>query len=176
MNGYVRNATPMWRHAMKRSVGPNEKIPLLELYEQYGIKHSIQEGEPFINWLREVKLKDASVWEIKYADDSDDVVEATEETESKEKKVKPKKKPTKNESRHMLKKDSPSNAFVADNTGTVEEITNLSVRDARERLPRLLDIKVLKYSLHQASQLANKDTLCRMLRKRIQELDLISKL
>lgn len=174
MKGYVRNKSSIWRHAMKRSVGPGERIPLEELYEQYGLKHDIEEGESFIDWLRYVKLKDINVWEIKYEDEStgkeilktdvDGAIQAA-----------PKKTESKNASRQVLKKESPSNDFVKDTTGTVEEIVNFSVRQARERLPRLTDQKTLKYALHTASTLANKDTLCRMLKKRIQELDLITR-
>ena len=177
MEGYVRNKSPIWRHAMKRSVGPGEKIPLTDLYEQYGIKHNIEEGEPFIDWLRYVKLKDVNVWEIKCANSSEQVPEPVEKVAVVEKTPKkaPKKQETKNESRHILKKESPSNDFVKDTTGSIEEIVNLSVRDARERLSRLTDLKTLKYALHAASTLANKDTLCRMLKKRVQELELISR-
>lgn len=172
MNGYVRNSSPIWRHAMKRSVGPGERIPLIELYEQYGLKHGIEEGKPFIDWLRSVKLKDVNVWEIKYEANADETIEEGTEKEV----VRSEKVPTRNESRQILKKDSPSNAFLKDNTGTIDEVVNLSVRAARERLPRLVNIKVLKYSLNQISKLSNKDTLCRMVKRRIQELELTSKL
>ena len=167
MEGYVRNKSPIWRHAMKRAVGPGERIPLDDLYEQYGLKHEIAEGEDFIEWLRHVKLKDVNTWEIKVASGS-------EEVKAEEKVTKPKKE-SKNESRQLLKKDSPSNDFVKDSNLKVIDIVQLSVRDAREKLPRLTNVKDLKYSLHEASQLANKDTLCRMLKKRIQELELTSR-
>ena len=171
MEGYVRNASPIWRHAMKRAVGPGEKIPLDDLYEQYGLKHEINEGEEFIEWLRHVKLKDINTWEIKTDGGSKGVKAEEKETKPKTKKVQ-----SRNESRQVLKKDSPSNDFVKDTKGTVIEIVQMSVRDARDRLPRLTDIKNLKYALHEASQLANKDTLCRMLKKRIQELELTSRI
>ena len=62
MEGYVRNKSSVWRHAMKRSVGPGHKIALDELFEQYGGKHDLEEGQPFIEWLRQVKLRDNAVW------------------------------------------------------------------------------------------------------------------
>jgi hypothetical protein len=68
MNGYVKNKGMTWRHAMKRSVGPGHQIPLDELFEQYGEKHDLKEGEPFVEWLRSVKLRDTDTWEIVYKD------------------------------------------------------------------------------------------------------------
>jgi hypothetical protein len=167
MNGYVRNKSSIWRHAMKRSVGPGEKIPLKDLYQQYGIKHDLGEGKPFIEWLRYVKLKDINVWEIKYEEESEDLIApvSSEEDEPK-KKVEVKK----------GFEQTPS-TFVRDTDKlTVDEIANFSVRTAREKLPRIIDLKLLKYSLHVASKLANKDTLCRMLKKRVQELELTSRI
>ena len=61
--------------------------------------------------------------------------------------------------------------FVSSTT-TPQELANLSVRQSREVLPKFMDQKTLKYALNIASQLANKDTLCRALRKRIQQLEL----
>jgi len=55
---------------------------------------------------------------------------------------------------------------------TVEDVAALSVRKAREVLPQISDIKLLKYSLQEANQLANKDSLCRLLRKRVSELEI----
>ena len=54
----------------------------------------------------------------------------------------------------------------------VDEIVNLSVREAREKLPKMTNLKILKYAFQTANKLANKDTLCRMFRKRISELEL----
>ena len=54
----------------------------------------------------------------------------------------------------------------------VSEIVGMSVRKARTDLKKLTDIKLLKYALTEANQLANKDTLVRMLRRRISELEI----
>ena len=152
---------------MKRSVGPGVKISLDDLYEQYGVKHSIEEGEAFVDWLRNVKLKDVNVWEIKFGDELEN-----EELEAKDKKTKEHR--SKSGSNREL--DNTPSSFVEEIMKmTVEDVTMMSVRTAREKLPRISDMKLLKYSLHQASQLANKDTLCRMLKKRIQELELTSR-
>jgi len=156
MEGYIKNTSPTWRHALKRSVGPGEKISLDDLYEQYGIKHDIKEGSQFVNWLRQVKLRNTDIWEIKYK----------ESKSKKEKKIE-----SSVEAKKLLTKSTQSSPFVKieDNP---EELAHLSVRQARDIIPKSTDQKMLKYALNMASQLSNKDTLCRMLRKRIQELEL----
>ena len=154
MKGYVVNKSNIWTHAMKRAVRPGGKIELDELYEQYGIKHGIEEGEDFISWLREVKLKDKNKWQIVLEDTSKK--EAVSSTDVKA---------------EAKKQTSDNVAPMVDNTKvTVEEIVGLSVRKAREVIPKLSDLKLLKYSLQEANQLANKDTLCIILRKRIKEI------
>jgi len=156
MEGYIKNNSPTWRHALKRSVGPGEKISLDDLYEQYGIKHDIEEGDQFVNWLRQVKLRNTDIWEIKYK----------ESKSKKEKKIE-----SSVEAKKPLTKSTQLAPFVKieDNP---EELAQLSVRQARDIIPKSTDQKMLKYALNMASQLSNKDTLCRMLRKRIQELEL----
>jgi len=157
MEGYVKNKSNVWRHAMKRSIGPNQTIDLNEIYNQYGVVHELEEGEQFINWLRQVKLRDTSIWEIVYNDKLN-----TGSIEEKDIDVEESKKPVKDDVvRPHIKKEITSN-----------EIANMSVRAAREELKKITDIKLLKYSYEIARQLANKDTLCRMLRKRIQELEI----
>jgi hypothetical protein len=168
MEGYIKNASPMWRHALKRSIGPGEKIPLDELYEQYGVKHNIEQGKSFVDWLRQVKLRDSDIWEIKYrGDQSATAVENDPQSEEVEpEKAEPKPKKAKTE-----QTKSNQSPFVKSDI-QAEEIAKMSVRDARAFLPKFTNQKVLKYALNVASQLSNKDTLCRMLRKRITELEL----
>jgi len=152
MNGYVKNKTLAWRHAMKRSIGPNHQIPLDELFEQYGDKHDLEEGGPFVEWLRDIKLKDKNVWEVIFEDDAekDEQVEKDIKVKQKNDLVVP-----------LVKKEME-----------VSEVVGMSVRKAREGLKKLTDINLLKYALSEANQLANKDTLVRMLRRRIQELEI----
>ncbi|KKL67178.1 hypothetical protein LCGC14_2137570 [marine sediment metagenome] len=151
MNGYVMNKSVSWRHAMKRSVGPGHKIPLDELYEQYGEKHDLKEGAVFVDWLRQIKLKDSSVWNIVYKD----------ETTKKKTKV------AKDEKAEDL---TPPPMVTKELE--VSDIVNMSVRKAREGLKKMTDLKLLTYAYNESRQLANKDTLCIMLRKRISELEL----
>ena len=152
MNGYAKNKTMTWRHAMKRSVGPGHEIPLDELFEQYGSKHDLEEGSPFVEWLRNVKLKDRSVWEVVFIDGTEKDLQAEKVVEEKQKRdlVVP-----------LVKKEME-----------VAEVVGMSVRKARSDLKKLTDINLLKYALTEANQLANKDTLVRMLRKRISELEI----
>ena len=44
-------------HIMKRIILPGGKVPLEELYQEYGEKHNISEKK-FISWLKKVKIKD----------------------------------------------------------------------------------------------------------------------
>ena len=149
MNGYVKNKTPLWRHAMKREIGPGKTVSLDDLFEQYGEKHGLEKGASFVEWLKQVKLRDNKVWEIIFNVDVKKAMEVKKEEDNKELVVP-----------HVKKEREP------------DEVTNFSVRTAREQLPKMVDIKLLKYALSSAEQLANKDTLCRMLRKRIGELEL----
>lgn len=158
MNGYVINKQPIWTHAMKRSVGPGAKISLDELYEQYGVKYDLKEGKEFVNWLRTIKLKDAEIWGIVFNDDNnpEEIIKDEQVAVKKEE-----------------KKESPDvqTPFVKAET-SVADIVNLSVRKAREILPKIDDLKLLKYALQEANQLAGKDSLCRVIRKRVDELQL----
>lgn len=151
MNGYVRNRTPYWRHAMKRSIGPGHKIPLDELYEQYGEKHDIEEGQPFVDWLKTVKLKDSDVWEVVFKKNKQDIIEEpVENTEP---------------------ADQPAKKFTGSNVDPVA-LVNMTVREARDNLKKVTDIKTLKHAHQEARQLANKDTLVRMMKRRIEELEI----
>jgi len=152
MNGYVKNKTLTWRHAMKRSVGPGHRIPLDELFEQYGEKHDLKEGEPFVEWLSNIKLKDRGVWEVIFVDgaEKDEQVEEDIKARQKNDLIVP-----------LVKKEME-----------VSDVVGMSVRKARDGLKKITDINLLKYAFKEANQLANKDTLCIMLRRRIQELEI----
>lgn len=157
MKSYVKNRKSDWAYAMKRSVRPGGEIPLDELYEQYGVKHSIKPGEPFIQWLRDVKLKNKDDWEIVYEFDEDN--------------IDPK-------SNSVLTSTEPKESVVNDDVThksvikklSVDDVALLSVRKAREVLPKVTDVKLLQYALTEAKQLQDKDSLCRLLDRRIKEL------
>ena len=149
MKGYVVNKSPLWAHAMKREIRPNGRVKISDLYKQYGKKHNLKKGEEFINWLRTVKLK-GDRWSLVLEDD-------IKETET------------------VFEDNRNDNVTpIVPNKLSIEDITNLTVRAAREVVPELSDLKTLKLALRDASQLANKDSLCRILRKRVQELQQIS--
>jgi len=152
MNGYVKNKSMSWCHAMKRSVGPGHQIPLDELFEQYGVKHGLDEGRPFVEWLRNIKLVDASVWEIVYNENV--AADAQAEKETKQRQA--------NEMVVPLVKKGLE----------ISDVVKMSVRTARVELKKITDIKLLKYALQEANQLAHKDSLVRMIRKRVQELEI----
>lgn len=154
MNGYVMNISAMWMHVMKRSVGPGKKIPLDGLYDQYGKKHDLKEGSAFVEWLGAVKLKDKQIWKIVYGDDLEEKVGDTVsdvQTPQAEEKT-------------MSAQDR--------NKMTVQDVVTLSVRQGRELLPKITDLKLLKYAFQEANQLAGKDSLCNIIRKRVKDLEL----
>ncbi len=158
MEGYVKNIQPGWVHSMKREVGPGEKIPLSSLYDQYGKKHGIEEGDKFVSWLRDVKLKDTSKWQIVCATD-----EVKEEHTAEAEQV-----PITNAE---IRKFSVRNVQKADLS--VEDVVELSVRNAKKILPSIRDVKLLKYAYQEANVRAHKESLTRMLRKRIGELEAV---
>ena len=157
MNGYVMNMSTMWMHVMKRSVAPGKKIPLSELYEQYGKKHDIKEGDDFVEWLKTVKVKDTNMWKIVYGENqketTDDVVSELRENA-------------------QLAVETSDDMLPAANKMAVKDVVMLSVRKGREILPKITDLKLLKYAFQEANQLSGKDSLCNIIRKRIKDLEL----
>lgn len=169
MKGYVMNKSKIWVHAMKRAIAPGQKVELDELYSQYGVKYSLTKGSEFVEWLRNVKLKDANKWTIVLEEDSelDGSSEATDTEEVKKEKVEKKNLPENNES----KVSATPAPFVPTKMG-VADIVGLSVRQGREVLPQIMDLKLLKYAYQEARQLAGKDSLSREIRKRIRTLEI----
>jgi hypothetical protein len=158
MKGYVKNISSNWTHAMKRSVGPGAKIPLSELYDQYGEKHDLKQGEEFVEWLKSVKLRDTNRWRVIY--DEDNSVKGLKECMDDRTPEKDKKKVVDNV------------APIVPNKMDVQDIVSLPVRKAREVVPKVKDLNLLKYALTQAGQLSGKDSLCIILRRRIRDLQL----
>jgi hypothetical protein len=159
MNGYVQNKTTVWRHAMKRTIGPGHKVALDDLFKQYGAKHELEAGAPFVEWLRNVKLRDGSIWEVVYDETSpEQAVEATPEYEVKE----------------LVNTMDKTNLVVPFVKKPIEpkDIVNMTVRDARDKLKKITDLDLLKYAYNEVRQLSNKDTLARMLMIRIKDLEI----
>jgi hypothetical protein len=172
MKGFIRNNTPVWVHALKRTVGPNQMVQLDDLYEQYGKKHGLSEGKEFVGWLRSVKLRDENKWQIVLEEDNFDdnkrvEVKTEDECEDTNSEVK--------ESDVELQFTKVKGGGLVNPTNTkdlsVKDVTSLSVRKAREIIPTITDVKLLKYALQEARQLSNKDSLCIILRKRIKEIE-----
>lgn len=166
MNGYVENKSNMWRHAMKRSIAPGERVPLASLYEQYGTRHNLSPDGEFIEWLKSVKLRDGLIWRICYIppneeervyddDTKEPVIEVEVINEAEE--VKPPEK--------VKRMPKASEMDVTD-------IAMLSVRKAREALPKIHDINILKCALKEANKLTGKDTLCKLIRKRVDDIEI----
>lgn len=155
MEGFIKNVTPEWLYAMKRSVKPGGEIPLKELFEQYGVKYSIEPGEKFVDWLKTVKLRNSDKWRVVFdfkEDKASQKVEVVDQPEA-------------------IKNAAKISSIPARQL-QVEDLVNLTVRKAREVLPKVMDLNLVKYALTEANQLANKDSLCRLLVKRVNELTL----
>lgn len=156
MDGYIVNKSNLWAHAMKRTIGPGpqHKVLLDDVYDQYGEKHGLEKGDEFVEWLKSIKLSDTTKWAIVYNDGKDSVQD--EQRELTEKDLQP-----------VIKTSDK----ISPKTINVQQVAALSVRKAREILPEVSDIKLLRYSLQEANKLANKDSLCRLIRKRITALE-----
>lgn len=157
MNGYVQNKTTVWRHAMKRTVGPGQKISLDDLFKQYGTKHGLEKGSSFVEWLRNVKLKDSTIWEIFYSESAapqikEDLIETKD--------------PVINDSKVDLVVPFVKKPLEP------KDIVNMTVRDARDKLKKITDLDLLKYAYNEVRQLSDKDTLSRMLMVRIKDLEI----
>lgn len=158
--------THLWAHTMKRSVGPGAKISLDDLYEQYGKRHNLKKGKEFTQWLAEVKLRDKNKWQI-FTDNGKPYEEVSLGEELKEKQE------VKVQGSNVVKTDKSRGEIVAPIVSTdmaVEDVVELSVRKAREVIPSIYDIQLLKYAENITNQRPGKDSLRRILMKRIQEL------
>jgi len=158
MEGYVKNVSRDWAYAMKRSVKPGGEIPLDELFDQYGKKYDMSPDEGFVEWLTNVKLKDRDNWKIVYDFKEKSKVKESTIIHNKQEPV----------SSHTASYSTP----MVVKKLQVEDVVNLSVRKAREEVPNIMDLNLLKYALKEAKQLSDKDSLCRILYKRIQELQM----
>jgi hypothetical protein len=166
MDGYVKNMTHLWSHTMKRTVGPGATIPLDELYQQYGKRHGLEEGEEFIQWLTEVKLRDKNKWRI-FAEDGKPLTEVSKGGPAQKEKTQ------EVQGSNIVKMDKSRGENVAPPVVTdlsVDDVVELSVRQAREVIPKIHDIQLLKYAEKTANQRSGKDSLRRILMRRIQEL------
>ena len=151
MNGFVKNITHEWAYAMKRAVKPGGEIPLDELYEQYGRKYDMLPDDKFVAWLSDTKLKGSNKWKVLFSlNDDEDLGGGLDEN-----------KVGVNAAVPMVTKSLK-----------VEDIVTLTVRRARVVLPKVMDLNLLKYALNEVNQLSNKEYLCRMLQKRIGELQI----
>jgi len=164
MDGYVRNTNNGWIHIFKQDLGPNGTLSLDKLYETYGKKNGLSEGDEFIDWLKNVKLKNREGCKLEY--DPLTVEKSPKEEGASESK--------------------PGNTGGEDGAGNVSEvvpssekkviedevtaITSMSVIKAKEKLPKISNLPLLKDAFRQAKQMPNKDTLCLMIDKRIREL------
>jgi hypothetical protein len=118
-------------------------------------------GDEFVKWLKEVKLQNSDRWDIVFSfkDANSKTGEVITQTQSSVK-------------ASSTSSDSAYTSSVAIKQLQVEDVVNLTVRKARDVIPRIMDLNLLKYALTEARQLADKDSLCRLLQKRVKELQI----
>ena len=87
--------------------------------------------------------------------------------------------PTEPQTEEPATKEEPVNPYEDEHTAPhntkdmqIKDVIGLSVRRARDVVPHIMDLKLLQYAEKEASQLTGKDSLCRILRKRIKELQI----
>lgn len=177
MDGFVRNISNTWRHALKRSVAPGQKIELDVLYEEYGLKHDIKKGQPFADWIRAVKLKDAGTWEINFTKKKSKAAKTktvtTADSESQEVVVEEVVVEAKPEPVEVVEEQTHAEnvaPFVTDENNEVMDIVKLSVRKAREVLPTIASSALLTQAHAIARTQSGKDTLTNLIKKRMDEL------
>ena len=156
---------------MKRAVGPGQTIPLDELYEQYGKRYNLKKGKEFIEWLQDVKLRDKNKWRIFTNEDKPYGEISKLNTETKEE--------SEVQGATVVKTDTSRGENVTPlvvKDMEVGDVVELSVRQAREIVPTIKDIQLLKYAEKIANQRTGKDSLRRILLRRIQELSVSGRL
>jgi hypothetical protein len=149
MDGYIKSKKTSWVHIFKMSVRPGGTIPLADLYNLYGKRYNIAEKD-FVTWLKDVKLKGSiDDWLIIEETLTDTLKEIPNVSEEKEKSL-----------------------TVPINKMTIHDLMDLPVRKAREVIPGIMDIKLLKFALRELKPLPNKESICRIIDKRIMELSI----
>lgn len=154
MEGYLKSKMKGWMHIFKMSVRPGGEVPLSVLYEMYGKKHKIAKKD-FVAWLKEVKLKGK-------LDDWLIVEKDSQYVEEKSSKV------------NNIDYETNNSGEVVKRQLSVEDVVGLPVRKARDIVPTIMDAKLLKYALAEARPRSNKESLIRILEKRINELNLVA--
>jgi hypothetical protein len=157
MKGYIKSCMTGWMHIFKMSVKPGGIIPLSDLYEMYGKKHNIAEKD-FVDWLKNVKLYGKTdSWLFVEEEDFSDVKIVPTAVDSLE--TKP-------------NYETNTKGEIVVSKMSVQEVMGLPVRKAREIIPTVQDIKLLKFALRECKPLPGKESLCRILDKRIMELSM----
>ena len=154
MKGYLMSKAKTWKHIFKMNIRPGGKVSLDELYEVYGKKYDIAEDN-FIEWLKAVKLK-GKLEEWLIVPESEDLSDVSQETT-------------------IIKEGSfetNTRGEIVASKMSVKDIMDLPVRKAREVIPTIMDAKLLKFALRELKPLPNKESLCRILDRRIAELSM----
>jgi hypothetical protein len=175
MKGYIKNVASGWTHAFKRAVGPGQEITLDELYKQYGDKHNLKEGQEFVDWLKNVKIKNSDRWKI-VCEDFNAVKESSTEVEVLSESPKNEEVTVaKSEKKVRVTRKNEGVTPIVQKELTSHHIASMTPRQAKPVLPKINDLNMLKYALSEANPKAGSDELCRLIRKRVDELQMTAR-
>jgi hypothetical protein len=182
MNGYVQNLTPVYKYAFKMHIAPNQKVPLDDLHASYGVKHGIEEGLEFAEWIRNVKVRDQKTWAVVF-EGVNLMVGATPQATPKKETGKveiegevlsvgdnpvelPKPKKPRRRPETFTQAAIPRKEPITDT-----DILNLPIGpNLKKELEKVKDVKVLRYALNRAKHMPDKAIMMKMLKDRINDL------
>ena len=177
VNGYVTNNTGRSRHIFKRTVYPGQRIPLDLVYKV--LSRKVPEDQQFIDWLDGYL---PSGWEIEVAPSKKEVaseavhretlvaipvVESSPEPPAKEAALK----------KEVAVVEPPDMQYAtlrAIDKMTSKDIFNLRIKDHPKRiLKNINSVHKLRRALTLCKNDSRKDTLIRLIKGRIRELNII---
>ena len=180
MDGYVENISKQFKYAFKRHIPPNGKIMLDDLYKVYGVKHGLEGGLEFAEWVRGIKLPDPSDWNVVFEGVNilhenkesgrvtleGQIIQVSDEPINLPK-------PSKQPRRPNAATRSSSPIARVKEPMTDEDILNMKIdRDLKKKIENIKDPKIIKYALNRARYMPGKALLIKVLKDRLNELNL----
>lgn len=198
MPGYLKNISSSWMYAFKQKIRPGDAIFLDDLFKKFSKNE--ESFENFAQRFIIDRKLDQNLWELKLDVSAgnkkskikqETVTETQVEKEVTITEVKSDEPKIKDFSSHITSKHEETSKLAVDSTEKdsgrsqqvdetssrilkdiiiAEDLATLAIKKAKEIVPNVNDINKLKSALTIASTLSNKDALCNLLKKRIQEV------
>lgn len=157
MKGYIKNISSLPKYLFKNHLLPGDALDLKEVFSLYLLEGRQKDLTSFKEWLTPF-VSDTNVWEVVFDDESSERKAAAQSEGT----------TTKKREASEVFKDVVSSPRKK--TYTVEDIVGFTVAEAKERLPKIRDRKLLRAAVSVASKRPKKETLCRLLYKRLDEI------